>query len=209
MRNIPPMKIESRLLRLVDIYKSVFTSGWSGLHSVRRHFCHEAEKLWRLAVSIGEETWGATRCSWKSSHKSLEKFSKDLWGTPGRGLLAVRAVCVLSCRKFEAITGLPNRYFTETIRWVPLEIWLLKPWYRRRSHSSFRAFRFENFTDWVTFKNGRWKIMLFSQWHRYTRIKRKIRVLPTGVEPMTFRLVLRMFYFSKHGLVNMKFPKFL
>ena len=35
-----------------------------------------------------------------------------------------------------------------------------------------------------------WKMMFFCQWHRHTRIKRKIRVLPAGIEPMTFRLVL-------------------
>ena len=38
-----------------------------------------------------------------------------------------------------------------------------------------------------------WKTMFFSQWHRHTR-KRKIRVLPTGVEAMTFRLLVRMLY---------------
>ena len=32
------------------------------------------------------------------------------------------------------------------------------------------------------------RMIFFSQWHRHTR-KKKIRVLPTGVEPMTFRLL--------------------
>ena len=36
--------------------------------------------------------------------------------------------------------------------------------------------------------------MFFYQWHGHTRIKRKIWVLPTGVEPTTLRLVLRMLY---------------
>ena len=78
------MKIETRLLgllRLDDIYKSVFTSVmfWFTFNN----FCHEAESLWRLAVSIRDGTWSATRHSRKTSNKSLEKFSKDLYGTPG------------------------------------------------------------------------------------------------------------------------------
>ena len=43
-------------------------------------------------------------------------------------------------------------------------------------------------------------VVFFGQWHRHTRIKKKIRVLPTGVGPMTFRLVLRNFFKTKRKL---------
>ena len=35
--------------------------------------------------------------------------------------------------------------------------------------------------------------VLFSEWHRYAR-KKEIRVLLSGVEPKTFRLLVRLFY---------------
>ena len=42
------------------------------------------------------------------------------------------------------------------------------------------------FWEWCT-------LYFFSKWHRQTR-KKKFRVLPSGVEPKTFRLLVRMLY---------------
>ena len=75
--------------------------------------------VFRNFVLIKQSSIAEHSLRWFSVKIGVQNKHKIIFAISISGSRVDTAICFFV--KFEAITGLPNRYSTETIRWVPLK----------------------------------------------------------------------------------------